>query len=430
MKKALLDSFIWRGVYFTTTLLVNIGIARVYEASESGWIYFISNNFNLVLLVGSVSLDSSMTYFAASGQIKPQKLALFAVLWPLLVALLSTCCTFFLMQQNIITSNYFFLLVAGAAYTFGITLTNFYTALFYAHQNFVTPNIFMSIINVLLLLLIPLFAKGIFSLDRNQFLYVYFLLFVVQGGGLVILFYRSYITTHLFQFPLRSEMKVLFQFAFIALAANIAYYLIHRIDYLFVEAWCSAKAMGNYVQVSKMGQLLLIVPSIAASAVYPQAAKGDSVAVIKLILKIIGPFILLYIVLFAIAYLASDWFFTWLFGSTFNEMYIPFLVLLPGILFLSIHIIIAAYFGGKNKPVYNLITTTAGLLVVIVGDVLLIKPMGITGAALVSSLGYTATFICSITLFMRYTNSTWRQVFTSDMFRLKTYMALFSNQNT
>jgi O-antigen/teichoic acid export membrane protein len=430
MKKALFDSFIWRSVYFITTLLLNVCIARVYEATQSGWIYFISNNFYLVLLVGTLSLDSSMTYFSASNQISPNKLALFGMTWPIVVGLLSVVCTGFLIKSHYITSDYLFLLVAGSAYTFGIALTNFFTSLFYAKQNYAIPNVLMSIINLLLIAVIPFFAKGYFGLNRQQFLYVYFIQFIVQGAGLALLYSIRYSPIHSLTYPKKDECRKLFRFAIVALGANIAYYLINRVDYLFVEAWCSAKSLGNYVQVSKMGQLFLIIPTIISSAVYPQAAKGDNENVIKLILRIVSLFILLYAFIIIGAYLFSDKLFIWLFGNTFDEMYVPFLVLLPGILFLSIHIIIAAFFGGKNKPMYNVITTGAGLIVVLAGDILLIKPMGITGAALVSSAGYTTAFVVSLLLFLKRTGSNLQQIFTPDIFQLKTYTSLIANPSS
>ena len=428
MRKALLDSFIWRGIYFITTLILNICIARIYEATQSGWIYFISNNFYLVILLGGLSLDSSMTYFSASKQVSPHKLAFFSMLWPFLVSLLSAVCTGALIYNHYITSDYLFLLVAGAAYTFGIALTNFFASLFYARHDFAMPNIYMSVINLCVIVLIPFFAKGYFGWNREQFLYIYFVQFVVQGIGLCLLYVSKYSHIKLLQWPTRHELVLLFRFTFVALSANIAYYLISRIDYLFVEAWCSSKALGNYVQVAKMGQLFLIIPSIISSTVYPQAAMADNPKVIRMILRLVSLFVMLYIVIFGVSYFISDQMFTWLFGNTFNEMYVPFLILLPGILFLSIHIIISAYFGGKNKPFYNVISTGTGLVIVLAGDVFLIKSMGITGAALVSSVGYTAAFCVSLFLFMKMTRSSWKDILSAQTFRLKTYTELLASK--
>lgn len=431
MRKALMDSFLWRGIYFITTLLLNICIVRIYEAPQSGWIYFISNNFYLVLLIGGLSLDSSVTYFSASNKIATNKLALFALSWPILVSMLSVACTGFLIFNHSITSDYAFLLIAGASYTFGISLTNFFTSLFYAKHHFAVPNIMMSAINVAIIILIPFFAKGYWGLNRHQFLYIYFLQFVVQGICLGFVYVRNYVPIQTLQYPDKKECAAVFRFALIALSANIAYYLIYRIDYLFVEAWCSAKSLGNYVQVSKMGQLLLIFPAIISSTVYPQAARDNHPQLVKFILRMMCLFCFVYAFIFVASYFVSNSIFVLIFGSTFDEMYLPFIIIIPGILFLSMHTIIAAFFGGKNKPMYNVISTVAGLLVVVIGDLFLIKIWGIKGAALVSTVGYASAFSVSLYLFFRKTGSGMKDIFNADTFRLKTYTTILqppSNQ--
>ncbi len=421
MRKALMDSLLWRGIYFITTLLLNICIVRIYEAPQSGWIYFISNNFYLVLLIGGLSLDSSVTYFSASNKIATSKLALFSLTWPLLVSILSLACTGFLILNHSISVDYTFLLIAGVSYTLGISLTNFFTSLFYAKHSFAIPNIMMSAVNISVIILIPFFAKGCWGLNKHQFLYIYFLQFVVQGLGLGILYLRRYAPIHTLQYPNKKEYKMLFRFAMVALSANIAYYLIYRIDYLFVEAWCSAKSLGNYVQVSKMGQLLLIFPAIISSTVYPQSAKDNNPQLVKFILRVLFLFFVLYTLIFILSFFFSHSLFIWAFGATFDEMYIPFMLLIPGILFLSMHSIIAAFLGGKNKPLYNVISTGTGLVVVVLGDLLFIRIFGIKGAALVSTVGYATAFCVSLYLFFRKTSSGIKDILNADTFRLKTY---------
>jgi O-antigen/teichoic acid export membrane protein len=195
-----------------------------------------------------------------------------------------------------------------------------------------------------------------------------------------------------------------------------------------VEAYCSTKSLGNYVQVSKTGQLLLILPTIISSAIYPHASAGNNFNVIKLIYKMFAFFLVLYVFILIGSLLWSEAFFKIMFGNTFDEMYVPFLILVPGILFLSLHNIIAAFFGGNNKPLYNLISTGAGLLVVLAGDFLLIKNMGITAAALVSTLGYCTAFMVSFGLFVNRTGSAWKEIFSTDIFRLSTYTSILNPQ--
>ena len=429
MRKALLDSFIWRGIHFISIAILNILVARYYEAAQSGQIYFITNNFYFVLLVGNLSLDSSMTYFSSGKKLPSEKLASFSLSWPFVVTFFSMVCTSFLIMNHQIRGTKTFLLFAGTTYALGVSLTNFFNSLFYARQQFAIPSIYLSVVNIIVILLLPFFAAGHFGLNREIFLYVYFFQFIVQGAGLVWLYFTYYPQKGLWQYPGLKEIKMIFGYAFVALSANIAYYLINRVDYFFVAAWCSPKSLGNYVQVSKMGQLLLIIPTIISGAVYPLASAGEKVEMIKPIVKMTGVFVLLYIGIIAVSYLYSNKIFIWLFGKTYDEMFVPFLIFLPAIFFLSIHIIIAAYFGGKNNVFYNVASTAAGLTVVVVGDILLIKKMGIEGAAIASLLGYGTTFMVSMILFIKKTGTSPSEFFSPGLFRPATYAALFKSKS-
>ena len=61
-----------------------------------------------------------------------------------------------------------------------------------------------------------------------------------------------------------------------ALAANVVFFLVYKVDYMFVNysPVCTAADLGNYIQVSKLGQMMLIIPQIIASVVFPRTASG------------------------------------------------------------------------------------------------------------------------------------------------------------
>jgi len=60
-------------------------IARYYEASYSGIIYFVVNSYALVVIAGSLSLESGTSYFLASGRAGPVELGSFSLLWAITV---------------------------------------------------------------------------------------------------------------------------------------------------------------------------------------------------------------------------------------------------------------------------------------------------------------------------------------------------------
>ncbi|RYZ34720.1 MAG: hypothetical protein EOP49_34230 [Sphingobacteriales bacterium] len=69
-------------------------------------------------------------------------------------------------------------------------------------------------------------------------------------------------------------------------------------------------------------------------------------------------------------------------------MYIPFLLLVPGILSLSTLSLVTAFHAGHHRISINLIGAVISLLVILTGNLLFSKQYGIYAASLVSSAGY------------------------------------------
>ena len=83
--------------------------------------------------------------------------------------------------------------------------------------------------------------------------------------------------------------------------------------------------------------------------------------------------------------------------------FIPFLILLPGIVIFSMDMIVSNYFLGEGKQLYNSIG--AGLMCVLnlVLNLILIPKWGINGAAFVSSITYIFGTIYSFIVFKKLT---------------------------
>jgi len=82
------------------------------------------------------------------------------------------------------------------------------------------------------------------------------------------------------------------------------------------------------------------------------------------------------------------WLFPFVFGETFNNMFWPFLLLVPAILSYSVIHLLAAYFGGKKVLSIGFWGNVLTLAFIIAGDILFIPSYGIKAAAIVSSSGY------------------------------------------
>jgi O-antigen/teichoic acid export membrane protein len=397
-EKLLQQSLLWRGFYFFTVLLVNVFLGRYLQAEGSGWIYYVSNIFSLVVLVSSLSMENAYTFFASGKLISDHKLAWLSVLWSVLCAgviLGGMWCYFNVVQKKTYISQQAYMGYA-VAYVCGILLTNFFTVLFYARKNFLLPNLLMGGMNLLLI-------AGIVLLHRHQAQRItdaYFFMFLLQGLVLALVYmgiFKSFTSPAL---PNLREFKSLLRYAMVALAGNLIFFLVYRIDYWFVKhnpQSCSLQDLGNYIQASKLGQFMMVIPQILASAIFPQTASGQLRAEVnKSILVLLRIFLQVFAVIALLTLLAGNQLIMLVFGSSFNNVATPLLLLIPGIAAIAVLTLLSAYFSGKGKVRVNVEGAALALVIVVAGDMLLIPHYGIIGAALVSTLGYLANTLYAL----------------------------------
>ncbi|GAC1431415.1 MAG: hypothetical protein NVSMB7_07500 [Chitinophagaceae bacterium] len=391
LKQIIFSSIFWRGLYFVTVLLLNIIMSRYFQAKGSGWIYYITNYFSFIILVVSLSLESGIAYFGSKKSIGINRLATFSLLWSAAISAFIVLSLFLYYRhpgQEYARNLFVFFAIT---YISGVLLTSFFCALFYAQQNYALPSILLGLTNILLVVVVLFFVHSGNVQSADHFLQLYFLNFFLQGILLstVYLIKNKIITK--WSLPTFAELKLLFRFSLFALLNNMVFFLIYRIDYWFVKNMCKSCIegdLGNYIQVSKTVHIFLLVPAIIASAIFPLTASGQKSRVNSMLPVLARTIIVFYMGILGLLVITGRWLFPWVYGETFDRMYLPFIFLIPGILSLSIIALVTAYNSGKNKIALNMKGSLVGLAVIVTGDLLLIPGYGIAAAASVSSAGY------------------------------------------
>lgn len=378
----LYQNLIWRGVYYLSAFVLNIAIARQYEAASSGYFYYIVSIYSLAVLCISISLESGITYFASRQEITASRLHNFSIVWSLTAGFLSLLTVYLLIPGDYISASRSFLIISAFCFISGNLLSTYMAGLFYAKEEFRLTNVISTLINMVL---IGILITGVM---KENFFEIYFISFLLLGLLTSIAFSIHYKTNPFAGFLHKNEFRMLLRYCLPAFLANLLFFLLYRLDYWFVEHWCSPGELGNYIQVSKMGQLFFILPTILAGAVFPLTAGGKKEEVNQLLASISRIILLLYVVACGILAIYGHWFFPAVFGKSFSEMYIPFLLLVPGILSLSGLFTLTAYNAGKNRISVNIYGTLFALAVLIAGDSIFIPRYGIYAAALVSSISY------------------------------------------
>ncbi len=397
-QKQIAQSLVWRGLYFVTVLVMNIFLSRYFQAGNAGWIFYLSNNFSFIVIIAGLTIETAVSYYSSKKDIDDNELAWFSIAWSILVSVIvfAALTIYFSIFQKAGAGNHFDYFCYALCYVGGIQMTSFFTVLFYANKNFFLPNFIMVILNTIVILIIPK-QNGTYNTNTPLIIKLYFAFFVITGFALAGAFIIKKRSWKRFSLPGFIQIRLLIRYALLALAANVIFFLVYRADYWFVEKYCTAEELGNYIQVSKLGQMLLVIPTIISSVVFPHTAgAGAELTEIKNNIMRIGRITtMLFSILFLIIILSGKWLFPLLFGHTFQLMYIPFVLLLPGIWAMSNLYILSAYFGGANKVKINLQGASLALAVILAGDVLLIPHYGIFAAAIVSTAGYTVNFLYS-----------------------------------
>lgn len=407
--KLVYQNLTWRLGYYSSLFLVNISIARYFQASVSGWFNYILSVYALVILVASFSLDATIGYFLSNRKISSESMSRLVLVWCLIAGLLGVPIAKVLHNDQIsLGLNYF--LYSFSFYITGFLLTIFTQAMFYAKHNFQLPNLIAIVFNLFLFLLFLITALIPNRLSIGVFFSIYAGLFFVQGLLLwgLFLFKERIKFLGSFEFTL---IKPLFTYSILVFAGNLIFFLVYRIDYWFVNKYCSNLLLGNYIQVSKMIQLFLIIPAGIASVVFVADKRNNTINELKYLTRIVVTGLAVVLVVLV---LIGKWFFVWLFGPSFNEMIAPFSLLAPGILSLAVISILGAYLASINMVKHNLIGAVIALVVIIIGDLALVPIWNIKGAALVSTLGYFSYMLYQLSVFKQFNPASF-----SDFFLIK-----------
>lgn len=403
----ILHHIIYRGLYFFSVLLLNICIARFFAAEKSGQIFYTVNNLTLILLLVSVSLESGTAYYISAGSLETSAIARFCFIWATAASLVAVAVWWSVLyfSHSVYLGNTGFLF-ASFLFIAGVLYTSYFTALFYAKKEFGLPNKILFFVNILLVVILIL---GKFYLSiRDHFILIYFSSFFLQGLLMNIFFFRQQYSTGRPFMPSNQILKKIMLYSLAALVANLIYFLVNRVDYWFVEYFCSAKDLGNYIQASKLGQMLLILPGILGSTLFPifssQTKTGNTfelAATIRTLLWINSGICIMII--------CFGWYvFPLVFGVSFKNMYLLFLFLIPGILAITMNYPMAAWFSAGKRIGINTRGGLIALLVICAGDLFLLPRYGVRAAPVISSIGFMCFYFYTIYQYRREYAVPWK----------------------
>lgn len=405
LRKHIIQNFFSRVCFLGSTFLVNIYFTRLLGAAGSGELYYAINNYSVIVLLSSLSLESAMTYFLSKNEIADRELVALSIIWTIIAGTITSVSFLLLQHQYLLTSEYNSPLYSFV-YIAGNLLTTYFSALFFARQKFLYPLFIPAITNFIIAIIGWSFLRYGNKDIRDIIIRFYFFSFILNGIILAIIYRFNFPFRFQWELPSKQIIKKLWGYSAIAFVANLVSFFALRIDYwilkVYVPVSVTINDFGNYVQVAKLVQVFLISPTIIATVVFPVSASGTGPSFELKFRKMISNALLLNIAACILLLFTGMWAFPFIFGNGFDAMYSCFIYSIPGILALTIVRILAAYFAGKNQIKFNLRGSLIALFIIAGLNILLIPLMGINGAAVADSAGYLAYMVYLIILFRKW----------------------------
>ena len=205
--------------------------------------------------------------------------------------------------------------------------------------------------------------------------------------------------------PLKSCFKELFHYGAFMQLSTLVSTLNKRLSLYLLKTNCSEQQIGVYAlgtQVTEgvniIGQSIGLVEFSALSNT-EQKQRASVLTMRFMKLSVLLTFTALLIIC-----LLPTAFYEWLFSGEFAGIRPVILLMSPGIVFFSAHTVLFNYFSGTGKPKFNLYASLIGLGVTLISAFILIPALGILGAAITTTLTYTALFVYQWIVFRKHTN--------------------------
>jgi O-antigen/teichoic acid export membrane protein len=399
----LAGSTVYRILTLASQFLLTMLLTRIGGTEGYGLYALIVVNASLLHLFTSLGIPSGITHHTAAGLMgwgRVHRIILGSTLLQGIVLVVVEALSLTLTGHGWSWPSGAIMAVgAGMAFFFSISLTEKYTAWFLGrHQQGRSNRIIFLFTLAPLVVLAVLFLWGSRP-STGTTIGILIAFSVAQALWLALASPRLADATYPSGEDQRVQWMDFLRYSAVNYLANALQFLAYRIDYWIVDHFKGQAELGVYALAVRVGQMLWIVPIVAASILFPlgSAGKADTVLLGRL-LRVMMPITLLGAVILA---LLSPWVIPAFFSEDFRPSVRPLLFLLPGILAFTANILLAAWFAGTGRPRYNMIISAVSCGMILLLDLLWIPRFGAVGAAWASTVAYTSSALLALWLYLR-----------------------------
>jgi O-antigen/teichoic acid export membrane protein len=197
------------------------------------------------------------------------------------------------------------------------------------------------------------------------------------------------------------------KFALPAHGGTVAAYLNYRVDEFIIAALLPPEQLGFYVIAVALVERLWLLPAAVGRALLPHLTNSSGRD--PALAAIISRHVLIWTgVACLLIWVVADLLVHVLYSSEFSAVVAPLRWLLPGIFALSVGKVLVAELLARQKPYYSLWATGIAVVVNVLMNILLVPRIGISGAAVSSTVSYSLLSGMITWCYIRETGIRWK----------------------
>lgn len=390
----------YRFVFIGLQLLITVLISRLIGPEGLGTYSLILANATILLIFTSLGIPSGITFHAAKNDISLQRLIRIALISAFVQMILIGTVEYvhwrntgsFLIwpEENLLLG------IFGIVFFFSLLISERYFAMYSGNNLLKWYNLQLAIYSLLTLLPLAYWILQPIRPKVSDVILLVILVSALQMLTFALVFY--WLPKNQSTAPAKAAANSkFFNYSILAYLANCIQFLVYRVDFWILHYFYGESELGLYALSVRIGQTLWIFPGLLAAVILPRITSGTfDKATLERMLRLTNTINLLASIIMG---LLSFIFVPLIFGRSFSGSIIPLLIMIPGLLFVSAHTLLAAFFAGKNKIIYNIKVSTLTFLIIILLDFLFIPSLGRTGAAIACTISYSVCGLYTMKLY-------------------------------
>jgi len=179
------------------------------------------------------------------------------------------------------------------------------------------------------------------------------------------------------------------KYGFIAFLALVVLNLNYKLDIFLTKYFLDNTAVGFYSLGVSLAEKIWLIPEAAALVLYSKISNLEKEEADTLTPKVCRFTLFLSTLIACGMFATGNVLIPLVYGKAFKPAVLPFFILLPGIIFMSLLLCLHSDLTGRGKPIITLKIFTVSLLINCILNICWIPSWGIYGTALSSTISYT-----------------------------------------